>query len=121
MPPVVLILISVSLSVVGQLLLKMGVSRLGQLDLDGMHAILSAARLASQPLVWTGLAVYGLGTFFWLAALSRVELGYAYPFLSLSYVLILLAAWIFLREDVSVGRVIGVVVVCLGVYAVGAG
>jgi drug/metabolite transporter (DMT)-like permease len=121
MPPIVLILISVGLSVLGQLLLKAGVTRLGRLNLGRSSSAISALRLASNPLIWTGLVVYGLGTFFWLAALSRVELSYAYPFLSLSYVLILLAAWVVLREHVSVTRLLGVMVVCFGVYAVAAG
>src|SRR5258708_3909781 len=121
MQPIVLILVSVGLSVVGQLLLKTGVSRLGALGLGGTGTFTTARRLISNPGVWTGLGVYRLGTFFWLAALSRVELGYAYPFLSLSYVLVMLTSWAFLREDVAPARFLGVVVICFGVYAVAAG
>jgi multidrug transporter EmrE-like cation transporter len=121
MHPVVLILASVTLSVIGQLVLKAGVGRLGSLSLGRGGALTAAVRLASNPLIWIGFAIFGVGTFFWLAALSRVELGYAYPFLSLSYVLVMLASWLFFREELSVSRCVGVAVICLGVYAVAGG
>jgi multidrug transporter EmrE-like cation transporter len=121
MHPVILILASVTLSVAGQLVLKSGVDRLGSLSLSRGGAIVAAARLVTNPLIWLGFAIYGVGTFFWLAALSRVELGYAYPFLSLSYVLVMLASWLFFREELSVSRCLGVAVICLGVYAVAGG
>jgi drug/metabolite transporter (DMT)-like permease len=75
-------------------------------------------RIATSPWVILGLAIYASGTFFWLVALSRVELSFAYPFASLSYVLILAASWAFLGETVSLLRLAGVVTICLGVLIV---
>jgi drug/metabolite transporter (DMT)-like permease len=121
MQPVALILVSVGMSVVGQVLLKAGVMRLGSLALGGTRTASTALRIMGNPIIWSGLGVYVLGTFFWLAALSRVELGYAYPFLSLSYVLVMVTSWIALREEVSGLRVAGVAVICCGVYAVAGG
>ena len=43
-------------------------------------------RMATNPYVVIGLLIYVGGTVFWLSALSRVDLSYAYPFASLSYV-----------------------------------
>jgi multidrug transporter EmrE-like cation transporter len=111
MHPVVFILISVLLGVAGQLLLKTGVGQVGLL----------ARRLWCSPLIWGGLAVYGVGTLFWLISLSRVELGYAYPFLSLSYVLIVASSWLVLGERVSTSRLLGVAAICCGVAVVAGG
>ena len=120
MQPVVLILLSVFLGVLGQLVLKAGVGRMGALSLGGgVHRV--AWRVFTNPVIWAGLATYGLGTFFWLIALSRVELGYAYPFLSLSYVLVMVASWIFFKERASLPRLLGVAIICFGVYAVAGG
>jgi multidrug transporter EmrE-like cation transporter len=118
MQPVVLILLSVCLGVVGQLVLKAGVARLGALSLGHDGAMQVARRIVTNPVIWAGLATYALGTFFWLIALSRVELGYAYPFLSLSYVLVMLTSWILFKEQLSWLRLVGVAVICFGVYAV---
>jgi len=121
MSPVALILISVGTSVVGQLLLKAGVMRIGTLSLGGRNTMSTALRIGGNPIIWCGLGVYVLSTLFWLTALSRVDLGYAYPFVSLSYVLVMLTSWIVLREEVSVLRVVGVAIICCGVYAVAGG
>lgn len=117
MQPVAIILTSVLIGVVAQLILKGGVARLGPLALGGGSPVGVAWRIGSNPQIWGGLALYGISTFLWLIALSQVQLGFAYPFLSLSYVLIVLTSWIFLSEEISLWRVVGVAAICVGVIA----
>lgn len=114
MSPTLLIVASVLLGVVGQLTLKAGLTRTGALPVgDGVLQVLR--RMAAQPAIIGGLLVFGVGTSFWLLALSQVELSYAYPFLSLSYVLILASSWAVFGEVISWWRLLGVVSICLGV------
>jgi drug/metabolite transporter (DMT)-like permease len=68
--------------------------------------------------VFFGLAIYGIGTVFWLAALSRTELSYAYPFASLSYVIMLVASWFMFDEKITLARIIGTVLICIGVLVI---
>jgi multidrug transporter EmrE-like cation transporter len=49
-----------------------------------------------------------------LIALSRVELSFAYPFLSVSYVLVLAAGYFWFEETVTVSRITGVALICIG-------
>jgi multidrug transporter EmrE-like cation transporter len=112
------ILLSTLLGVAGQLLLKRGMTLMGEQSLSASTITDLGIRLATSPWVILGIAVYVSGTFFWLVALSRVELSFAYPFASLSYVLILASAWAFLGETVSVARLAGVATICLGVLIV---
>jgi drug/metabolite transporter (DMT)-like permease len=114
----VYILVSGVLGVTGQLVIKRGLVALGTQGLrpDGVPAFL--ASLALNPLIVGGLAVYILGTLFWLVALSRLDLSYAYPFASLNYVLVLLASWFVLGELPSATRLAGVALICLGVCAI---
>ena len=58
------------------------------------------------------------GTVFWLTALSRVDLSYAYPFASLSYVVMLTASWLLFHEDISAVRLLGTLIVGLGVFII---
>jgi multidrug transporter EmrE-like cation transporter len=116
-PTVALILVSVLLGVIGQLILKNAVTRIGPLALGGSGPLGVAWRIGSSPRIWAGLALYGASTFLWLVALSQVELGFAYPFLSLSYVLIALSSWLFFDEEIGLWRVIGVAAICVGVIA----
>lgn len=118
MNAVVLILLSVTLGVVGQIILKHGMTVMGQLDLSSAGVGGIVWRMATSPFVVGGLAVYMAGAFFWLLALNRVDLSYAYPFASLSYVLIFLSSWLLFRESINPMRFLGMLVICLGVYFV---
>ena len=121
MPAVVPILGSVLFGVVGQLVLKAGVSSLGPIGLGGNRLVATILRVLLQPLVMAGFALYGLGMICWLIALSQVELGYAYPFISLSYVLILIASKVLFREELSGMKLFGVASICLGVIVIAGG
>jgi drug/metabolite transporter (DMT)-like permease len=114
----VYVLISGVLGVTGQLVIKRGLVALGSQALrpDGVLGFL--ASVALNPLIVGGLAIYVLGTLFWLVALSRLDLSYAYPFASLNYVLVLLASWFVLGELPSATRLAGVALICLGVCAI---
>jgi drug/metabolite transporter (DMT)-like permease len=112
------ILISVLGGAVGQVLLKMGMSSLGAMTFSVDHLGNLLWRLATNPLVVGGLMIYACGTLFWLLALSRVDLSFAYPFASLSYVLMLLASWLLLNEHISLTRLAGSFVIIIGVLII---
>ncbi len=115
---VVYILISVIAGAAGQLLLKKGMSTMGPLTLSLGQLLPLIWRLATNPYVVFGLAVYMGGTLFWLTALSRVDLSYAYPFASFSYVVMLVASWRLFGEDVTPLRVLGSLVIMAGVFLI---
>ncbi|MFN8637782.1 MAG: EamA family transporter [Chloroflexota bacterium] len=121
MQAIVPILLSVVIGVVGQLILKTAMTSVGPLSLQGGQRLKTALAIGLNPRVWAGLGLYGFSLLFWLVGLSRVELGYAFPFLSLSYVLILVFSWALLRESIGWMRLVGVASICLGVTIVAAG
>lgn len=120
MPAVVSILCSVVVGVVGQLILKLAMGKAGPLGLR-RGPIPAVLAIALNPGVWAGLSLYGVSMLFWMAGLSHVELGYAYPFLSLSYVLILLGSKAILGERIGWLRLGGVMLICIGVTTVALG
>lgn len=109
------ILLSVSIGVAGQLLLKQGVMRLGVLSPTPGAVPLLVWRVATSPLVVLGLSCYAVGSLFWLVALSRVELSFAYPFASLSYVVIFVVSWLMFGETINAWKLAGMATICLGV------
>ena len=115
---IVYILISVLGGAAGQVLLKKGMSQLGPLTLQLSQAGSLLLRLGTNPFVILGLLVYAGSTVFWLAALSRVDLSYAYPFASLSYVVMLAASWQIFDENISLLRLAGCLVVGMGVFLI---
>jgi drug/metabolite transporter (DMT)-like permease len=112
------ILGSTLLGVLGQLVLKSGMSRLGPLSLAGQGFPSLIKSIVTNYYVIGGLLIYGAGVFFWLVALSRAPLSYAYPFASLSYVLVTMAAFFLLREKIGLLRLVGVMLICSGVIVV---
>jgi drug/metabolite transporter (DMT)-like permease len=112
------ILVSVLAGATGQVLLKKGMSTMGPLTLSLGQLGNIVWRIATNPYVVIGLAIYVSGTLFWLAALSRVDLSYAYPFASLSYVLMLIASWQLFNEHITLLRLLGTLVVCTGVFLI---
>jgi len=115
---IVYILISVLGGAFGQILLKTGMSTMGPLTLSVESVPNIIIKIATNPFVVVGLIIYVLSTFFWLTALSRVDLSYAYPFASLSYVVMLLASWLLFHENITPLRLMGTFVIAAGVYLI---
>lgn len=112
------ILISVVAGAVGQIMLKKGMSNIGAVTLSFDQIFNILWRIGTNPYVMIGLVIYVVGVVFWLGALSRVDLSYAYPFASLSYLVMLLASWQLFNEDITPFRLMGTLVVCLGVFLI---
>jgi drug/metabolite transporter (DMT)-like permease len=115
---IALILLSVTLAAVAQLTLKYGMDqvteRSGVLRLQAS----SLQDVVTTPAVWAGLFLFALSAFVWLAVLSRTSLSFAYPFASLTYVLILLADRFLLDQEVPALRWAGVAFIVVGIVLV---
>lgn len=87
------ILAGVALNAVAQIPLKKGVQAAGGLSLaDGVVGLF---RLFVDPWILLGLGCYGVSVVVWLAALSKVDVAFAYPFLALGFLAnALLARWL---------------------------
>lgn len=118
---ILLILFDVLVSVAGQLTLKRGMMEVGKIDAAFFSNPLAGIwrMFTTTPLVLLGLAMYGVGAFIWLIVLSRANLSYAYPMIALTYVLVPLAAWLFLNEPaIPPLRWAGMALIIVGVVLV---
>jgi drug/metabolite transporter (DMT)-like permease len=119
-----LILVSVLLAASAQIVLKHGMNHVthelqlsrGQDARFGLNAE-SLKAAAGTFWVWAGLALFGLSAFVWLSVLSRAALSFAYPFASLTYVVIMLYDTI-RGEAVSGLRWGGVALIVAGIVLV---
>jgi len=119
---ILLIFLSISIAVTGQILLKIGMNRIGMISLSGLSGLwqLFFAVLKS-PLVLSGLFLYVLSAAVWLIVLSAVDLSFAYPFIGFSYVLVLILSKLILKEDVNPLRWAGALVITAGVIILSRG
>ena len=118
MKNVLLILVCVVLGVGGQLLLKQGMSADRDV-VDRVSEVLPRLlKAALNPVVIAGFVLYALSAALWLIVLTRAELSWAYPMLSLGYVINAAAAHYLFGEVVSVTRWLGIGFIILGVWLV---
>ena len=115
-----LIVVSVAFAVAGQVALKAAMTEIGRIgSAQVSNATDTVARAAREPRLWLGLALFGISAAFWLVVLSRVPLSVAYPFVGISYVLVVLLSRFVLHEHVPASRWVGVLVVAAGIVIIG--
>jgi multidrug transporter EmrE-like cation transporter len=118
---IVFILVSVVLAATAQLTLKHGMNQVtahGEVPLDLGRPIDTARRVIGNVSVWAGLATFVLSAAVWLVVLSRASLSFAYPFASLTYVLILVFDRFVLDEPISGLRYAGVALIIAGLLLI---
>jgi drug/metabolite transporter (DMT)-like permease len=117
---IAMILLSVALAAVAQLALKTGMNEVTDtlspesFSLNGP----SLRALVAQPFVWGGLFLFGISAMVWLVVLSRASLSFAYPFASLTYVLILIFDQFVLKDEVPPLRWGGVAFIGIGIFLI---
>lgn len=88
----------------GQLLLKAGAA--------------GAAGFIDQLFRWhsiIGLGLYGMAAFLYMAALQTIPVSIAFPSVSISYALVVLAGHFLYGEALGWSQVAGVVLICTGI------
>jgi drug/metabolite transporter (DMT)-like permease len=113
-----LILANVCLNVAGQLSLKFGMSKIGNFALAAGNLPPVFLKAAANPFVLLGLFFYCIGFLSWLIVLAKAEVSYAYPMISMGYVLTAVLAWQLFGENVTWVRLAGIFVTCLGVFII---
>lgn len=113
---ILMIVASVLLNCAAQLLIRKGMLQVGQMDMAGMLTHIGV--LATNLWLWGAMLCYALSILLWMAVLSRVEVGFAYPFLSIGYVVAAVAGYYFWGENLSANRILGIIVICIGVVLI---
>lgn len=117
---IALLLVSVVFATAGQLTLKAAMESIGRIGTAQVSdATQTLARAVKEPLLWIGLVLFGISALFWLVVLSRVDLSLAYPFVGVSYVVVVALARFLFNEQVPTLRWIGVSVIALGIALIG--
>lgn len=119
---ILLILFSISIAVAGQILLKIGINHIGIVNFSNMDALKQLFfGVIKSPLVISGLFLYVISAAIWLVVLSAVDLSFAYPFIGLTYVMVLILSRFILKEDVNLIRWAGAIIITIGVIVISRG
>jgi multidrug transporter EmrE-like cation transporter len=103
-------------TVYGQLIIKIRIGNYDQLPAAFWEKVVFLFKLLGDPLILSGLLAAFIASIFWMAAMTKMRLGVAYPFIGLNFVLIFLLSIFLLKEPFSVYRLIGVLMIIAGIF-----
>ncbi|MGQ9499252.1 MAG: EamA family transporter [Dissulfurimicrobium sp.] len=112
------ILLGVFLNAFAQLALKQGMRMIGEFAFSMENLISVGIKVVLNPYVILGLFFYVVSVVVWLFVLSRVDVSFAYPLLSVGYIVAAMFGMAFFGEGVGLTRWAGIIVICIGVYLI---
>ena len=113
---IILILLSVLLNCAAQLLIRKGMLVEGEVGMQNMLSHVGS--MITNIWLWGAMLCYALSILLWMSVLSKVEVSYAYPFLSVGYVVSAVAGYALFNENLSPIRIAGIIVICIGVILI---
>lgn len=71
-----------------------------------------------NPWVISAILAVGLGSITWILVLTKFELSYIYPFTLLSYLAVILLSFFIFQENLTILRLVGILVVMAGMLVI---
>jgi len=108
---------TLAFTIYGQLILKWRIGKLHfNLPDSGIFDKLTALiKLIFDPFILSGFVAAFIASLFWMAAMTKFEITQAYPFMSLAPAIVfLLGVWL-LNESFTWGKVIGLILIIIGI------
>lgn len=112
----VYILGTVLFTVYGQLVLKWRMNIFGPLPDEIVKKLIFIFNALLDPYILSGFAAAFVASLFWVAAVTKFELSFAYPFTSLSFVLVVILSSVLFEEQLTLNKVIGMSFILLGIF-----
>ena len=112
------IFLTIFFTVYGQIIIKWQVNSAGALPVEAIEKISFILRLLLNPWILSGLFSAFLASLTWMAAMTKFDLSYAYPFMSLSFIIVSLSSLVFFNESMSLSRLIGLSFIVLGIIVI---
>lgn len=111
----VYIALTILLTVYGQLVIKWQVLEAGPFPEVTVERLLFLARLFQNLWVISALLAAFLASVAWMAAMTKFQLSHAYPFMSASFVLVLICSAILFQEPITTPKIVGLGLIVLGI------
>ncbi len=109
------IFLTIVLTVYGQIVIKWQVLKAGALPEVLPDKVAFLYNLLLNPWVISAYAAALLASIFWMAAMTKLQLSHAYPFMSLAFVLVLIVSGLFFNEPVTPLKIAGIMLIVLGI------
>jgi len=102
----------------GQVLWKIGLQKIGGFYLPEKSIIDNFFRIILNGWILSGFIVYAVATGFFMWLLSKYEISLVIPITSVAFIYSLIAGHLLFNEQITVWRLMGVLIIILGVFMV---
>ncbi|WP_345986113.1 EamA family transporter [Sulfurimonas sp. HSL-1656] len=106
---------TVLFTVYGQLILKWRIEKFGALPEGLAEKIFFLLKLLFDPFIFSGFLAAFIASLFWMAAMTKFDVSFAYPFMSGAFVLVFLFSVFLFNEPVSWHKVVGLILIVAGI------
>ncbi|HUL41456.1 MAG TPA: EamA family transporter [Burkholderiales bacterium] len=107
--------LTIALTVYGQIVIKWQVLHAGAFPEAVVDKLWFLYKLLINPWVISALLAALLAAVAWMAAMTRLDLSQAYPFMSLAFVLVLILSGLFFNEPITTPKIAGIILIVLGI------
>ena len=108
------IVFTVIFNAAAQLLIKKGVLVIGSETFNLKFFVLNIDKIIFNPFIVLGLICMIFSMISHIISLSKFELSYAFPFISITYVIVFLGSFYLFNENLSILRIFGLILIILG-------
>lgn len=102
-------------TVYGQIVLKWRMNSVGSLPEGTGEKIIFLVKVLFDPWILSGFLAAFVASFFWMAAMTKFDISYAYPFMSSAFVLVFLLSVVLFHEPVTWQKVVGLILIVAGI------
>lgn len=115
------IFMTIALTVYGQIAIKWQVLKVGSLPEALPEKVAFLLYLLLNPWIISALLAAFLASVFWMAAMTKLQLSHAYPFMGLTFVVVLLASGFFFNEPITPFKIAGTTLIFIGLLVASQG
>ena len=112
------IFLTLAFTVYGQLVLKWQMGGVGPLPQGNLDKLGFLLQQFMNPWIFSGFVSAFIASLAWMAAMTRFDLNYAYPFMSLAFVIVMILGVLFLGETLNTSKVVGTLMVMAGLVVI---
>jgi multidrug transporter EmrE-like cation transporter len=105
---------TVLLTVYGQLIIKWQADKAGPFPVSASDRLRYLGEFLLTPWVISSFSAAFMAAICWIAALSKMDLSRAYPFVSASFVLVLILSAVFFDESMTAFKIVGALLIVAG-------
>lgn len=109
------VIISLALTIYGQIIIKYRINLYPKVPDDIIPKIKSVLKFFLDPYILSGLFAALIASFFWMLALTNLSITRAYPIMASAPIIILIFGVFTLNESLTAGKIIGAILIFVGI------